>query len=86
VFASDVVLPVVDCDLASQRQHLFRSRCPLHGSFRRPRRRLRTSRWWTTAICGILRFWGITHFVSSLGSCVGGATAIALCAVERFTT
>ena len=37
----------------------------------------RTSRWWTTAICGLLKFWGITHFVSSLESCVGGATAIA---------
>jgi len=39
-------------------------------------RQPRTSRWWTTAICGFLKFLGITHFVSSLGSCVGGATAI----------
>ena len=57
-----------------------RSQCfgfsPFHQRFGRIRPR-RTSRWWTTAICGLLKFCGITHFVSSLGSCVGGATAIA---------
>lgn len=25
----------------------------------------RTSRWWTTAICGLLKFWCITHFLLS---------------------
>jgi len=38
----------------------------------------RTSRWWATAICGLLKFWGITHLGASFESCVGGATAIAL--------